>query len=164
MNVSNGGVPKRPVPGARVSALGLDGDRQRDARYHGGPERALCLFSLERIEALAAEGHAIGPGTLGENVTVSGLDWDRVDPGARYCLGRRVVIEITGYASPCAKIRPAFAGGEHPRVSQKAHPGWSRVYARVLAPGAIAPGDAMRPFTAGRPRPAQRLTRREPSL
>jgi MOSC domain-containing protein YiiM len=164
VNVSNGGVPKRPVPGARVSALGLDGDRQRDTRYHGGPERALCLFSFERIEALAAEGHAIGPGTLGENVTVAGLDWDRVSPGAHYRLGRRVVIEITGYASPCAKIRPAFAGGEHPRVSQKAHPGWSRVYARVLAPGAIVPGDAVRPLTAARPRPAQKLTRRESSL
>jgi MOSC domain-containing protein YiiM len=29
-------------------------------------------------------------------------------------------------------------------VSQKRHPGWSRVYARVLATGSIRPGDPAR--------------------
>ena len=82
LSVSAGGVPKLPVPHARVSALGLAGDAHR-WEGHGGPERAVCLFPLELIDALAAEGHAIEPGTIGENVTVEGIDWSLVTPGVR---------------------------------------------------------------------------------
>jgi MOSC domain-containing protein YiiM len=35
-------------------------------------------------------------------------------------------------------------GGEFGRVSQKRHPGWSRVYARVLAEGRLRPDDGVR--------------------
>jgi len=38
----------------------------------------------------------------------------------------------------------AFKGGDYTRVSQKRHPGWSRVYARVLVPGSIRQGDPAR--------------------
>ena len=51
VNVSPGGVPKRPVERAELGALGLDGDGHT-FHGHGGPQRALCLWSLERIEAL----------------------------------------------------------------------------------------------------------------
>ena len=78
ISVSAGGVPKRAVPAARVTTLGLEGDVQRNRKLHGGLERALCLFSLERIRALRAEGHPIQPGSIGENLTLEGLDWSRV--------------------------------------------------------------------------------------
>jgi MOSC domain-containing protein YiiM len=138
--VSPGGVPKRPVARARVTALGLEGDGHRSAR-HGGPERALCLFALERLDALRAEGHDVAPGALGENLTLAGLDWETVAPGARLCLGDRVVVEVTRFTNPCLNIRPAFHDGDHGRVSQARHPGWSRVYARVVTEGEIAVGD-----------------------
>lgn len=141
LSVSPGGVPKRAVPQAHVSRLGLEGDGHRDRQHHGGPDRAVCLFSLEAIEALRAEGHAIAPGTLGENVTVAGLDWAAVVPGARLRLGEAVVLEITTYTSPCANIAGAFAGRDFARVSQRRHPGWSRVYARVLREGRVSAGD-----------------------
>jgi MOSC domain-containing protein YiiM len=141
LNVSPGGLPKRPVSRARVTPLGLEGDGHRNAELHGGPDRALCLFPLERIEALRAEGHPVTPGALGENLTVSGIDWDAVGPGTRFRVGEAVVIEVTRFTSPCVNIRPAFHDGEYARVSQKRHPGWSRVYARVVTPGEIEPGD-----------------------
>ena len=141
INVSDGGVPKRPVPVTRVTAHGLEGDRHRDSRHHGGPARALCLFAVERIEALAAEGHSIAAGTIGENITVAGLDWERVTPGNHYRIGDQVLLQITTYASPCSKIQAHFLGQDYPRVSQTRHPGWSRVYARVLATGDIRRGD-----------------------
>ena len=50
INVSSGGVPKRPVPGASVTELGLEGDAHRALAMHRGPERALCLFGLEQIK------------------------------------------------------------------------------------------------------------------
>ncbi len=144
INVSDGGVPKRPVREAGVSPLGLDGDQHRDVRHHGGVERALCLFALERLEALVAEGHSVGPGTLGENLTVRGLDWNRVVPGERFRLGDEVVVEITQYTAPCRNIEAGFVGWNYARVSQKHRPGWSRVYARVLVPGSIHTGDPIR--------------------
>ena len=47
INVSDGGVPKRPVLEARVTKTGVEGDRQRNLNVHGGPDRAVCLFSHE---------------------------------------------------------------------------------------------------------------------
>ena len=140
LSVSAGGVPKLAVPAARVTGLGLQGDAHR-YEHHGGPERAVCLFSLEAIDALAAEGHAIEPGAIGENVTVEGIDWNLVTPGVRLRLGERVVLEVTRYTTPCFKIAPVFVGRDSGRVSQKNHPGWSRVYTRVLVEGALRAGD-----------------------
>jgi MOSC domain-containing protein YiiM len=144
VSVSTGGVPKRAVATARVTPLGLEGDAHRDTEHHGGPERAVCLYALEAIEALRAEGHPIAPGTIGENVTVAGLDWAAVTPGAHLLLGERVLLRVTRYTSPCLNIASAFRDGDYARVAQKRHPGWSRVYTRVLRPGVIRPGDAVR--------------------
>jgi MOSC domain-containing protein YiiM len=140
LNVSNGGVPKLAVREAMLTSEGLEGDRQRDLRYHGGPERALCLFALERLLELQAEGHPIFPGSVGENLTVVGLDWARLTPGARLALGEEVQVEISSYTSPCKNISASFEGGDFKRISQKVHPGDSRLYARVLRPGPIAVG------------------------
>jgi MOSC domain-containing protein YiiM len=147
VSVSAGGAPKRAVSRATVTRLGLEGDAHRDRAHHGGPDRALCLFALEPIEALQAEGHAVEPGTLGENLTVAGLAWAEVEPGAVFRVGAAVVLRVTDFTSPCATIRRVFLGGDASRVSQARHPGWSRVYARVLVPGVVAPGDPVRMLT-----------------
>ena len=140
---SNGGVPKLPVEAAAVGVQGMEGDRQRNRRFHGGPDRALCLYSQERIDALGAEGHPIVRGAVGENVTIAGLPWERVKPGARLTLGD-VEVEVTSYTSPCANIEGAFLDGRFARIAQKLHAGWSRVYVRILRGGSMRVGDAVR--------------------
>src|SRR5438270_463635 len=60
-----GGVPKLPVAEAYLSVFGVHGDLQRDSMFHGGPFRAVSLFSLELIDALRSEGHPIAPGPTG---------------------------------------------------------------------------------------------------
>ena len=140
LSVSDGGVPKLPVDQAFITKDGLDGDRQRNRRVHGGPDRAVCLFSFELIEALRAEGHAIQPGSTGENVTISGLAWTDVVPGSRLRIGS-VRLEITGYTAPCEHNARWFQEGNFTRISQRTHPGWSRVYARVLDEGMVTCGD-----------------------
>lgn len=141
INASNGGVPKLAQRNAVVTETGLTIDRQNNTQVHGGPERALCLFSLERITALQAEGHPIFAGSIGENITVAGLDWEKVEPGMTLRLGNDVLIEITSYTSPCKNIRESFRDYDYGRVSQRQHPGWSRVYARILEPGSLQVGD-----------------------
>jgi MOSC domain-containing protein YiiM len=143
INVSDGGVPKLPVPAAEVTPLGVSGDRQSNLEVHGGPERAVCLFSLERILALQAEGHPIYPGSAGENITISGLDWPAIVPGVQLRIGRDILLEITRYTSPCSNISPSFLDQNSNRISQKKYPGWSRVYARVLQPGSIRIADTV---------------------
>ena len=144
ISVSGGGVPKTAVPRARVTALGLDGDAHRDGEHHGGPERAVCLYAMEAIARLRDEGHDIVPGAIGENVTVEGLDWAAVVPGYHVLLGETVLLQITRYTSPCANINRSFKERYFARVSQKRHPSWSRVYARVLREGSINHGDPVR--------------------
>lgn len=153
VSVSPGGVPKTAVASARVTRLGLEGDGHRDAQHHGGPDRAVCLYAMEALEALRAEGHDVAPGMLGENVTVQGVDWSLVTPGVRLRLGSEVVLEVTKYTSPCVNIAPLFLGHDYSRVSQRRHPGWSRVYARVLAGGVLRPGDAVVLPDGGAPAP-----------
>jgi MOSC domain-containing protein YiiM len=140
LNTSPGGVPKLPIREADVTELGISGDDHKFPDIHGGPERAVCLFSLERILELQSEGHPIFPGAVGENITVSGIDWNEVTPGKQLSLGDEVLVEITSYTSPCNSIPESFVDGEYQRISQKLHPGYSRVYARVLRPGRIVIG------------------------
>lgn len=141
INASGGGVPKTPLIEAQVQIDGLATDQQAHPDIHGGPDRALCLYSLERIAALQDEGHPVFPGAAGENLTLRGLDWDEVVPGAKLRLGAEVEIEVLSYTQPCGTIRRFFAGGNPMRIAQEGHPGWSRVYARVLRTGTIRTGD-----------------------
>jgi MOSC domain-containing protein YiiM len=143
LNASAGGVPKLAVREIIVNELGLAGDEHRFPDIHGGPERALCLFSLERILELQAEGHPIFPGAVGENVTIAGLNWQQVAPGVQLSLGAEVLVEITSYTSPCNTIPHFFVDGRYQRISQKLHPGWSRVYARVLREGKLQIGQVV---------------------
>src|SRR5256712_11661380 len=150
INSSPGGVPKRAVRVATLTELGLVGDDHNFPDIHGGPERALCLFSLQRILELQAEGHPIFPGAAGENVTISGLDWESLVPGARLALGDEVLIEITKYTSPCNSMTESFSDGNYARLSQKANPGYSRVYARVLQTGWLGVGQTVRVLNGSR--------------
>lgn len=149
LNISRGGVPKLPIAEAQVMTLGIAGDWQRDQRNHGGPDRALCLYTLEEIMRLQAEGHPIFPGSTGENVTLEGVPQEAILPGARLQIGAEVVIEVTSYATPCKEITASFADGDFTRISDKMHPGESRVYARVLATGYIRAGEPVTLMAAG---------------
>lgn len=141
VSISKGGVPKLPVAEGLMTELGIDGDGHDNPDIHGGPERALCLFAIERIEAMAAEGHPIGAGSAGENITTRGIDWDLVVPGTRLRLGAEVLIEVTRYTTPCKTNARWFTGGDFNRMHQNLFPGYSRVYARVITEGVVRPGD-----------------------
>ena len=140
VNVSDGGVPKLPVNEALITAHGLSGDRQRNRRHHGGPDRAVCLLAIESIETLRAQGHPIFPGSTGENITVQGLDWAEMAPGVRLVVGS-AELELTAFAEPCKTIRKSFVDNNITMLSNGSNPGHSRVYAKVLKEGKVAPGD-----------------------
>src|SRR2546428_13166979 len=104
INVSNGGGPKTARSPAAVRIKGVEADRQRDLRYHGGPTRAVCLYSLELIRALQAEGHAIDVGCIGENFTLSGVPVEEMVAGAKLQVGEGQ-LQLTAYSGPGDNLR-----------------------------------------------------------
>ncbi|MCG3768504.1 MAG: hypothetical protein JW394_0616 [Nitrospira sp.] len=143
INVSDGGVPKRRVLEAMIAKAGVQGDRQRNLKVHGGQDRAVCLFSRELLERLQKEGHPIEAGSSGENLTLAGLEWRLIKPGVKLSIGPDVQLEVTSYTVPCRYNAQWFQDGDYHRISQEKNPGWSRVYAKVLRAGLVRPGDVV---------------------
>jgi len=124
----------------------------------------VCLFDAEFVAALAAQGHPMKPGAVGENFDLSGLPWSecarpgayRRTParsrrhsfafraGARIALGRDVLLEISEVTSPCATTKIGFLKGDNSLMDERKCPGKSRWYARVLRDGWVFRGDEAR--------------------
>jgi MOSC domain-containing protein YiiM len=135
LNVSAGGMPKIPVDEAQVSRDGVAGDWQTNRKYHGGPDRAICLFSQELYAWLADEhGIALQPGSIGENFTTAGVDLRTLRKGDRLRVGK-CVIEITEVRVPCKNLLLW-----HPLLPKviKGHSGW---VAKVIEEAIVRPGD-----------------------
>jgi MOSC domain-containing protein YiiM len=139
LNTSSGGVPKLPRPAVDVTFGGVRGDVQQAREHHGRPWQALCLWSQDVIDDLAAAGHPIHAGAAGENVTISGLDWADVRPGVRLRMGE-VLAEVWSFSWPCAKNNQWFADHDSRHIHHDRGP-VSRVYALVLETGHIEQGD-----------------------
>ena len=141
--LNRGGVPKLPVEEAYAGPLGLVGDVQRNRKYHGGPRQALLLQSAEDLDQLRAEGFPVGPGSLGENLTVAGLDFRLLQAGQRFRVGG-VLIELTKPRTPCAQLE-IYNGGTTGLIQAAIRRLAARggFYAAVLEPGPLRPGDAM---------------------
>jgi len=143
INISSGGVPKRTVDSVNIVKEGVEGDFNRIRDERGGdPDRAVCIFSLERIEELKQEGHPIDIGSTGENITVSGIDWDSLTKGSRLEVGD-VVMELSEPCAPCSKIGGSFIDRRFGRVDHEQEFGWSRWLARVVHEGRISVGDSV---------------------
>ena len=136
LNVSPGGMPKLPVQAARVTSHGVQGDHQRNKKYHGGPNRAVCIFSEELYDWLRDKGIDLKNGTVGENFTTRGLDLNSLDKGDRLRVGD-CLIEITDVRVPCHQLARWDADLPELVVGRS---GW---VARVIEEGEVKPGDAI---------------------
>lgn len=99
INVSLGGIPKRPIPAGVVTSLGIAGDAHANPQVHGGPRQAILIITSEGIDELKAQGFPLYHGALGENLTTRGLDRRSLRIGQRYRIGE-VLVEITKVRSP----------------------------------------------------------------
>ena len=140
VNASEGGVPKLSIGGADVLYAGLTVDTQANRKHHGRPFQALCLWSTEVIDGLAADGHPIEAGSAGENITIEGLDWASLRPGARLRIGT-VLAELSFPATPCAKQTRWFSDGDFERIDHGRNPHLVRWYAWVREPGRVEEND-----------------------
>jgi MOSC domain-containing protein YiiM len=137
LNVSGGGMPKRPIARARVTRDGVEGDWQKNRKYHGGPNRAVCLYSEELYAWLHEQGVKVGNGDVGENFTTRGLDLLRLAKGDRLRVGAECVVEITDVRVPCRQLKKW--DGDLPELIV-GRSGW---VAKVIAEGEVKAGDAI---------------------
>jgi MOSC domain-containing protein YiiM len=123
-----------PVESARLlSQHGVEGDQK--AGHH--PDRQLNILSLEWLNSIEPQGYKTSPGQFGEQLIVTGLAVERLEPGARLQLGREAQIEITRLRTGCIRLEAA---------QEKSIQGIGPIgaLARILVSGTIRVNDPVR--------------------
>ena len=148
INISPGGLPKRPVSGGFIASLGIEGDRHAHPRIHGGPRQAILLIAAEVVEELQHRGYPVSFGSLGENLTTRGIAVRDLRIGDRLRAGG-ALLEITKPRGPCSALDvygPSIKQEIYDsRVKARDHTssfwGMSGFYLSVVEPGPVCPGD-----------------------
>jgi MOSC domain-containing protein YiiM len=138
------GIFKKPAAGdVRVHSLGLEGDEQGDKRAHGGVHMALYAYTVENYDYWRRElgRPAMAFGTLGENLTIEGLDESTVCIGDRFRVGGEVEVEVSVPRAPCATLAMVMGDAEFPkRFLASLRLGF---YLRVVREGRVRAGDGI---------------------
>jgi len=143
------GIYKEPVQKrVRLRRLNLDGDGQADLVGHGGPLKAVYVYSIENYDYWKRElGRDHFPyGQFGENFTVEGMEDNKIHVGDVFRVGGALV-EVTQPRVPCLKLAmkmeiPAFL---KPFMAS----GRVGFYLRVMEEGEVGAGDAIERVTVG---------------
>ena len=140
------GIRKRPRSGeVAVNPLGLDGDEQADLTVHGGLSKAVYAYPSEHYEfwrgvrAQAKVDGDLPPGSLGENLTLSGLLEAEVFIGdvLRFADCELAVSEPR---YPCFKFNAVMGFNQASKLMVQT--GWCGMYLAVRKPGTLKAGEA----------------------
>ncbi len=142
-------IRKQPVEGpVHVAALGLAGDEQNDLRVHGGLSKAVYALPVQHLAWWSAWRHQQGaslfeevivPGQLGENLSLEGLDEQRVCIGDRLQFAGGVVLRVTEPRQPCAKFNAVMGDAQAGKAMVQS--GRSGFYLAVEQTGKLQAGE-----------------------
>ena len=156
VNISPGGVPKRPVPRPASAGWGSRGTRTTTSTSTAAPIGRSASSPIEAIRRVAAEGHPIAPGTVGENLTTEGVELATLAPGTRLAFPGGLELEVSAPANPCDVIRGSFRDGKSGRISILRHPRTRACTPASCARATVAAGEAFRVLP---PRPDSQASR-----
>jgi MOSC domain-containing protein YiiM len=133
---------KAPVRGrVLVEGINLAGDDQADRRVHGGETKAVYTYASEDYAWWAGElGEEIGPGTFGENLTLSGVDARALVVGERWRAGT-AVLRVSEPRFPCFKLGVRM--GDAAFVDRFAAARRNGSYFAIERSGMVGAGDAI---------------------
>lgn len=143
-------IAKTPVTGrVWVGASGVAGDAVANRKVHGGPDQAVLAYAAAHYPHWRRDWlrDDVGPGSFGENLTVTEVTEDTVCLGDRWRIGE-VRFEVAKPREPCTTLarhhrRPDLIDV----VRRNGRSGW---YLRVLHEGWIEAGATVelldRPF------------------
>jgi len=131
-----------PVSGkVFLDFLGFEGYQVADPRVHGGPDKAVCFYSMDHYPFWEQElGCSLQPGAFGENLSVRNLDETQVAIGDIYRIGQAEV-QCSQPRQPCHKLNKVFRLQEMACRVQTT--GYTGFYLRVIKQGWVAAGDSM---------------------
>ena len=150
-------LSKLPEPEILLfKGLGVGGDAhagatvQHRSRVAANPDqpnlRQVHLLHAELIDQLVAQGFAVAPAVMGENVTTRGIALLDLPRGTRLALGPSAVVELTGLRNPCIQLE-RYQAGLMQAMLERAPDGRlirkAGVMAIVLAGGEVRAGDAI---------------------
>jgi MOSC domain-containing protein YiiM len=148
---------KEPVTGpVWLDTTGLQGDRQADRKHHGGPWRAVLMYSADHYPLWREEWgrRELPPGAFGENLTVAGLTEEVVCLGDQFEVGE-ARLEVTSPRAPCHTLAQRHGIADLAVTIRRNHRhGW---YLRVVRPGWIEAGQEV--ILADRPYPQWPIVR-----
>ena len=136
VNTSPGGIPKLPRERLHVSTAGLEGDGH-DHESHRSPNQAVCMIDVEILHSMKDEGFDLGPGTLGENLTLEDVRIQDCALGDLVRFSSGLQLEITKVRTPCYVLDSISP--ELKRIL------WNRsgMYGKGLVEGTIESGDTV---------------------
>jgi MOSC domain-containing protein YiiM len=136
------GICKSPVSGPlRLEKSGFEGDGVGDSRHHGGPDKAVCFYSMEHYPYWEKVlGIALPPAAFGENLSAYGLREEDVCIGDVFQLGTSLV-QVSQPRQPCGTLAARYGRSE--MVKLVVDSGRTGFYLRVLEGGGRGKG---RPF------------------
>jgi len=124
-----------------LGRMGLDGDGQADLIYHGGEDKAVCVYSSVHFPFWSDEWkEEVAPGAFGENFTVSHITEQELCIGDILHVGGAIV-QVSQPRQPCFKLGLKHNKPQLPlRVQQTGRTGF---YLRVLQEGMVGQGDEL---------------------
>jgi MOSC domain-containing protein YiiM len=130
------GIYKSPASSPLyVTATNLEGDCQADLEFHGGADKALCVYCEEHyVHWEQVMDRKLDYGAFGENLTVRGLLETEVCIGDTFQLGEAIV-QVTQPRQPCHKLAKKHDITDLPLQVQLT--GYSGYYFRVLQEGIL---------------------------
>ena len=147
-----------------LAGLGVEGDahmgetvkhRSRVAQDPTQPNlRQVHLVHAELLDELRASGSAVGPGTIGENITTRDIDLLGLPRGALLHLGEEAIVEVTGLRNPCIQLDHYQKGLTAATLDRDADGNLVRkagVMGIVRAGGVVRPEDRIRVVLPERP-------------
>ena len=137
------GIFKEPVEGrVKVKTLNIEGDGQADLVGHGGPFRAVYVYSFDNYAYWERElGRTdFSLGQFGENLTVEGMGDEEVHVGDVFRIGT-ALFHVTQPRVPCYKL--AIKMGVEGFYNQILESGRLGFYFRVLEEGDVGAGDVI---------------------
>jgi MOSC domain-containing protein YiiM len=120
----------------------LDGDQQADLTVHGGPDKAVCVYSVDHYPVWRKETgiEECGPGWFGENFSIAGQTESTVAIGDTFRIGAAVV-QVSQPRAPCWKLGRRWSRPDMPKlVVHSGRTGW---YVRVIEEGVVQAGQEL---------------------
>lgn len=104
---------------------------------HAGSPRQVSLLAEESITKMRQKGLSVKPGDFAENIVTKGMDFKRLNVGAKIRIGENVILQITQLGKVC--LRPCAI---YYKVGDCIMPR-EGVFAKVLKGGIVKVKDAI---------------------